>query len=65
VANSLTIERSTPEAAGVELINLHGQVVKTTQLRGYKDQLEVTGMVPGIYLLRVNQGRAIKVIVTE
>lgn len=65
VANELTIERSTPEVATVEMINLHGQIVRSGVLRGYKDQIEVAGMVPGIYLLRVGQGRAIKVIVTQ
>ena len=61
--DQLNIERSVATPALAELINLHGQVMRKTTLRGYQSKMDLNGLTPGIYLLRVDNKGAIKVMI--
>jgi hypothetical protein len=61
-----TVSINNPEAANMtlELVNISGQVVYRNEVKGaysYNEDIDASSFAKGVYYLKVNDGKAVKV----
>ncbi len=58
--NILMINQPGGRSAKVQLVNSVGMIIKTIQLSNPTSLIDISGLIPGVYLIQINQGEFVK-----